>query len=252
MLLTKSKHARQTIVLIAGAWHGAWCWIRITPLLQAAGHRVLAPDLLGMGEDSTPLVGVTLAAWSDQVARIIKQEVDPVILVGHSRSGIVISEVAEQVPERIATLVYLSGSLIPTGESIYTKARKPQPGELDILQMRADGSAMLPNDLAAATFYNTTPAEWVTAALAKLSPEPLWVHAAPLALTAERYGRVKRAYIETLRDNAVPLETQRSMQAVLPCFPIYALDSDHSPFLSQPDELAKCLLSVAAEVDGEQ
>lgn len=245
---TGSKEATRTFVLIAGAWHAAWCWERVIPLLTAAGHRVLAPDLLGMGEDPTPLAGVTLASWADQIAKVVEQEADPVILVGHSRGGPVISEVAERVPDRIATLVYVSGSLVPAGESIFTTL-KPEPGATDILQMREDGSAMLPNNVAAAMFYNATPAEWVKAALPKLSPEPLWVHATPLAVTAERFGRVRRAYIETLSDHALPLDLQRSMQAALPCAPVFTLDSDHSPFLSRPDELVECLLSVAAQVD---
>lgn len=69
MSVTESRETTRIFVLIAGAWHGAWCWERVIPLLAAAGHRVLAPDLLGMGEDPTPLAGVTLASWADQIAR---------------------------------------------------------------------------------------------------------------------------------------------------------------------------------------
>lgn len=155
---------------------------------------------------------------------------------------------AERVPDCIATLVYVSGSLIPAGESIFTTL-KPEPGATDILQMREDGSAMLPSDIAAAMFYNATPADWATAALPKLSPEPLWIHATRLAVTPTRFGRVKRAYIETLSDHALPLDIQRSMQAALPCAPVFTLDSDHWPFFSKPDELVNCLLSVAAQID---
>ena len=57
-----------TFVLIAGAWHGAWCWQRVAPLLQAAGHQVRTPELLGMGEDNTPLAEVSLGGWADPTA----------------------------------------------------------------------------------------------------------------------------------------------------------------------------------------
>ncbi len=244
---TESKEAAGTFVLIAGAWHGAWCWERVAPLLAAAGHRVLAPDLPGMGRDPTPLAGVTLASWADQIAGVIGQEADPVVLVGHSRGGLVTSEVAERIPDRIATLVHVSGSLVPAGESILT-ILKPEPGATDLLQMREDGSAMLPGDIAAAMLYDATAAGRVRAALPKPSPEPPWIHATPSAVTAERFGRVKRACIETLSDRALPLDRRRSMQAALPCAPVLTLDSDHSPFLSRPDELAKCPLSVVAQL----
>jgi hypothetical protein len=70
------------------------------------------------------------------------------------------------------------------------------------------------------------------------------VLAAPVRITAERFGRVPRAYIETLRDRAVTPAAQRRMQSVLPCDPVFALDSDHSPFLSQPEALARILISI--------
>lgn len=241
---TRSDRAPSTFVLIAGAWHGAWCWERVTPLLTAAGHRVIAPDLLGMGQDPTPLVGVTLASWADQIARVIGQQADPVVLVGHSRGGPVISEIAERVPDRIATLVYVSAPLILAGESLVTTL-KPKPSANDMLEMRGDGSAMLRSDIAAAVYYNATPDEWVKVALSKLCPEPFWIYTTPLALTAQRFGQVKRAYIETSNDRTLSLNKQRSMQAALPCTPVFTLDADHSSFFSKPDELVKCLLAIA-------
>ncbi|HLY58890.1 MAG TPA: alpha/beta fold hydrolase, partial [Stellaceae bacterium] len=73
-----------SFVLVHGAWHGKWCWEKLVPLLEAAGHEVLAPDLPGMGDDRTPAT-LSLAAWADFVARRIEDCAEPVILVGHSR-----------------------------------------------------------------------------------------------------------------------------------------------------------------------
>ena len=81
-------------------------------------------------------------------------------------------------------------------------------------------------------------------ARARLVPEPLKVLAAPLRITAQRFGRVPRAYIETARDCAVTLAAQRRMQASLPCMPVFTLDTDHSAFLSQPEALARILISI--------
>jgi len=234
-----------TFVLIAGAWHGAWCWQRVIPLLSAAGHNVRVPDLLGMGADTTPLANVTLAAWAEQIATLIKHEANSVILVGHSRGGVVISEVAEHIPQCITTLAYVAGSLIPNGRAI-SDMRKPEPGDFDMLQMREDGAARLRSEYVGPVLYNETSADWVAIAERKLIYEPLWIHGTPLDVTPERFGSVKRAYIETLRDHALPLATQRSMQAALPCDPVFTLDSDHCPHFSAPEALVNCLLALTA------
>jgi pimeloyl-ACP methyl ester carboxylesterase len=93
-----------TFVLI----HGGWSWDSIVPLLEKRGHTVLAPDLPGMGDDKTPLQEVSLESWASFVAELIRRQSEPVILVGRSRGGIVISRTAEYIPERIRALVYVA------------------------------------------------------------------------------------------------------------------------------------------------
>jgi pimeloyl-ACP methyl ester carboxylesterase len=106
-------------VLIPGAWHSSACWQRVIPLLEAQGHRVIAPELLGMGSDHTPLSQIKLISWVDQVVGIIQQQQETVILVGHSRGGIIISAVAQRVPEKIKLLVYLTAFLVPSGDAVH-------------------------------------------------------------------------------------------------------------------------------------
>src|SRR6187402_3400565 len=117
---------RHTFVLIAGAWHGAWCWEKVRPLLEAQGHRVFTPELPGTGGDRTDPAGVTLETWARFVAGIVEHEREPVTLVGHSRGGIVISRTAELVPQRLRRLVYVSAYLVPAGGSLAATARADQ------------------------------------------------------------------------------------------------------------------------------
>jgi hypothetical protein len=77
--------------------------------------------------------------------------------------------------------------------------------------------------------------------LANLSPEPLKPLVTPLKLSAQRFGRVPRSYVECLQDRAVTLPAQRRMQAALPCDTVHSLDADHSPFFSRAPELAHLL-----------
>jgi hypothetical protein len=82
------------------------------------------------------------------------------------------------------------------------------------------------------------------AAADRLTPEPVAALTRPLEISAERFGRVPRAYIEATDDRAISLEMQREMQAVLPCDPVITLESDHSPFYSAAPELAQALLRL--------
>ena len=118
-----------SFVLIHGAWHGGWCFDPVRDRLEAAGHRVIAPDLPGMGGTDEELAAVTLAGWADFVANLCRAEAEPVILAGHSRGGIVISEVAERVPEKVAALVYICAVMLPAGLSRaeWRKQAEPNP-----------------------------------------------------------------------------------------------------------------------------
>ncbi len=106
-----------TYLLIHGSWHGAWCWYKITARLEAAGHTVIVPDLPSHGRDWTPPGQLTMQDYVDTVTRILDAAAEPVVLVVHSRNGIVAAQAAEARPERIRTLVYLASYLPPIGDT---------------------------------------------------------------------------------------------------------------------------------------
>ncbi|WP_182873383.1 alpha/beta hydrolase [Microbispora sp. H10670] len=110
----------KTFVLVHGAWHSGRVWDRVVPLLTRAGHRVFAPSLTGHGEKEHllgPGVGLDTHV-ADIVAVLVGEELTGVILVGHSYAGMVISAVADQVPDRIAGLVYLDAMVPADGETV--------------------------------------------------------------------------------------------------------------------------------------
>ena len=234
-----------TFVLIHGAWHGAWCWHKLVPLLTASGARVIAPDLPSMGADDTPVSSVSLDSWAQFVAGIVRGA-PGCVLVGHSRGGAVISRAAEFVPDDIRTLVYLSAYLLPAGQSVADEARR-DAGSLiapNMVPVKRGLTCRLREEVVRDALYGECSGEDFEYARARLTPEPLRVLAAPVQVTEANFGRLPRAYIETLRDSAVTLEAQRRMQAALPCAPVFTLDTDHSSFLSQPEALARILISI--------
>jgi pimeloyl-ACP methyl ester carboxylesterase len=235
-----------TFILIHGAWHGAWCWHKITPLLEAAGARVLAPDLPSMGEDVTPPNLVTLESWARFVADLIRQQPDPVVLVAHSRGGIVASRAAELVPERIRTLVYLAAYLLPPHATLAAEARLDADSLIpaNMIPAASGLTCTVRASVIREAFYGRCDDADAEHARARLSPEPLKPLVTPLEITSERWGRVPRAYVETSFDRVISPAAQRRMQAALPCEPVFTLETDHSPFLSQPAALARILISI--------
>ncbi|MEO6085825.1 MAG: alpha/beta hydrolase [Umezawaea sp.] len=108
-----------TYLLVHGAWHSGQSWERVVPLLESAGHRVLAPTLTGYGDTAhllSPEVGLDTHV-ADIVGLITAEDLTEVVLVGHSYAGLVISAAANQVPDRIAQLVYLDAMVPEDGES---------------------------------------------------------------------------------------------------------------------------------------
>ena len=229
-----------TFVLVHGAWHGAWCWDKIAPLLERAGHRVAAIDLPGHGRDKTPVKDVTLAAYAARVVEALQAQPEPVVLVGHSMGGIAISEAAECVPDRVSTLVYLTAFLLRDGESLLEVAQ----GDADALVLRnlvqaPDGSyATVREEALREVFYGGCPDDDVERARRLLVPQATAPFATPLHLTVENFGRVPRVYIECLRDRAISPAIQKQMYTRTPCRSVISMDTDHSPFFSAPQELA--------------
>ncbi|WP_406229996.1 alpha/beta fold hydrolase [Nocardia sp. NBC_01009] len=109
-----------TYLLIHGAFHGGWCWQRVTPLLAAEGHTVHTPSLVGLGDRAellTSEVGLDTHV-QDLVELIVSANLTDIVLVGHSYAGIVITAVADAVPDRIAELVYVDTFVPRDGESV--------------------------------------------------------------------------------------------------------------------------------------
>lgn len=238
-----------SFVLIPGAWHGAWCWERVAPLLERRGCTVLAPDLPGLGDASAE--SATLETWARFVADLAASQSGKVILVGHSRGGAIISQAAEYVPERLAALVYVSGMLLADGESVlgFGADMGMSTALAAAILPAADGKSLsVKTELLSSAFYNTTAQPWIDRAASLVREEPTAPNAVPLHLTHERFGRVPRYYVESLRDAILPLAMQRSMVERIPCRRVISLDTDHSPFYSAPEELASALLSIAAEI----
>ena len=234
-------------VLIHGAWHGGWCWKKIIPLLEKEGHQVVAPDLPGHGEDKRPIAEITLQAYTDRVCQILDEQSEPVILVGHSMGGVVITQTAEYRPEKIKKLVYLTGFLLQNGEFLLQHA-EPDTEALvlpNLIMAEDQSSATVKEEALKEIFYADCSDEDVEFAKSQLVPQAAAPFATPVSTTEENFGRVPRVFISCSRDKAISQSIQQNLYTALPCEKVISLNTSHSPFFSAPEELASHLLSIS-------
>lgn len=238
-------------VLVHGAWQGAWCWHRLAPLLEQSGHSVIAPDLPGHGQDFTPVAALSLQAYTERITGVLDTVAEPVVLVGHSLGGMVISQVAETRPERVGRLVYVAAFLPADCQSLADLSRGDTESLLTPNSLRSDnGTTVTLTDAGLRrALYADCRAEDLALARTLLRPEPLAPLGQRARLTPARFGRVPRYYIECLEDRALPPARQRMMQAAQPCRATRSLACGHSPFFSMPEVLVECLDGFPDAID---
>jgi pimeloyl-ACP methyl ester carboxylesterase len=236
-----------TYILIHGSWHGGWCWDKVKPLLEKEGHTVIAPDLPGHGQDKTPIAEITLQRFVDRVCQVLDEQSEPVILVGHSMGGVVITQTAEARPDKIKTLVYLTAFLPRNGESLLQLAQQDQETLIlpSLIINEAEGHHAVKEEAIQEVFYQDCSDEDVARAKSLLAPrEALAPVATPVEISDDNYGRIPRVYIECLRDQTIGPSLQKQMYTTTPCQKVLSLDTGHSPFFSAPEELAAHLTSI--------
>lgn len=237
-----------TYLLIHGAWHGGWCWRDIVPLLEARGHRVLAPDLPSHGEDRTATATVTLESYTDRICEIASAQAEPVILAGHSMGGVAITQAAENCHKQIGALVYVCAFLPRNGDSLVTWASQDRASMVNpnTTRPRADGAIEFKLEHSREAFYGNCTDDDVAFAQSRLVAQSSAPLGTPVETTAERWGRIPRYYIECGRDRAITPELQQKMEKSSPCRQMFSIDTDHSPFFSAPEQLADILLRIGS------
>jgi pimeloyl-ACP methyl ester carboxylesterase len=246
--------AARDLILIHGAWQGSWAWDYVTPLLAERGLRANALDLPGNGADTTLPSQTSFDLHVNFIADRIKAAPSPVWVVAHSGGGAAASQAVEVAAENVAGIVYVCGFMVPDGvaySSLVDEAAKADPAARGIwpyLVKSADGeTTSVPADAALEIFYHDCPPDLAKAAAARLTPQPERTRMAVPRLSAARFGRLPRVYIEALRDRSVVLALQRRMQDLSPGARRFSLDSGHAPLISQPGNLVAAIAAGIAQ-----
>lgn len=239
-------NADLTFLLVHGSWHDGGCWSAVAEQLSNAGFPSLTPTLPGHDAD-----GDRSRVTHDDYVRTVVAALDsapgPVVLVGHSFAGSVISRVAERRPSRCRLLVYCAGFVPRDGERVADSLPPPFLAFLaGASATTADGSVPLPREIFASAFANTADQATVDAIYARLVPEPYGPIFEPLSLPRfERLG-IPAAYITYRQDQTMPPGTFHPGQSGRLGAPqLIEMDGDHESLFTRPREMAWALLEAA-------
>jgi len=240
---TINKNSK-TIVLVHGAWSDASSWDAVTPLLKARGEEVINVNLAGHGKDTTSFAGITFQTYVDQVKAAIGTRTN-VILVGHSFGGLVISQVAEEIPAQIKELVFLAAALPHDGDNLLSLAKQDPASHVGkaLTIDQEHGAAIIAKDAVADIFAADAPQQVQEYIAANIKPEPLAPLATPVHLTEKNFGSVNKVYVHTVNDHAISYPAQQYMVKTSKVAKVYTLQSSHTPFISMPGKLAAILVA---------
>jgi pimeloyl-ACP methyl ester carboxylesterase len=224
------------VVLVHGAWHGPWCWERVTPHLDRAGIPWVAPDLpsCARAAEGADLTADTVAV---EAALDALPGSEPAVLCGHSRGGIVISEAGAH--PRVAHLVYLTAFLLAAGEDMGASL-----GDTDVvgsLDVHANGTTTVKPGPGANVFYNDCAGEDITWASARL--RPLFMAGSGPQPPREAWRTRPSTYVVCTKDQAISAAAQRKM--ALRAGATVEWDTGHSPFLNRPELVAALLIGLS-------
>jgi pimeloyl-ACP methyl ester carboxylesterase len=241
-------------VLVHPAWHGGWCWRKVVPLLRAAGHEVWTPTLTGLGERShLAQRQVGLRTHIEDVVNLSKYEgLSKVILVGHSSSGMVITGVAERVPELISHVVYLDAFVPQDGQAL-VDLLPAQRREAMEAQVKGEGEGWLLPRFAAPSwerivreFWGVTDEADVRWMLGRLVPTPYAHLTEPVRRTNAAAEKLPRSFIRCLQFPNAAFDRFAEHAKRSAGWHYRTLDTSHHPFVTKPRELAALLLELAA------
>jgi pimeloyl-ACP methyl ester carboxylesterase len=230
---------------VHGAWHGGWCWRRVGGRLQKAGHRVFAPTLTGVGERRHQLTAeVDLETHIRDILGVLEaEELDGVVLCGHSYAGLVISGVAARAKERIRQLVYQDALLAEDGQS-WAEAFPP-----DIAEARRKGATITNGvktipapDPEIYGFADPADTVWVRR---RMAPHPYASFEQKSCLNGLLGNGLPRLYIDCTAPPIAALATIKDRYRGRPEWPFVELKTGHDAMVSAPEEFARLLLQFA-------
>jgi pimeloyl-ACP methyl ester carboxylesterase len=229
-------------VLVHGAWHGGWCWRRVSDMLQEKGHKVLAPTLTGLGERSHLMSkDIVLDTHIADIVNVIQwEDLADICLVAHSYGGWPVSGAIEQVLDRISSVIYLDAFVPEDGQRGFDFAS--EFSRKAMMEAMAKGAAASGPPKAEIFQVNEKDRAWVDS---KLTPQPLGVALHPIKLTGAREKVAKKIYIRAPAYPQPAFDKYYAAKKADPSWRTYEVDGGHDVMIDRPQRLVEIMLEVS-------
>lgn len=250
LTLTTFADKKPTVILVHGALFTSAGWSLVQSQLQNDGQNVVTLDVPGRAGDGLSPLDIDIGTAADKLCKVINSVDGPVYLAGHSQGGAVITQAAGNCGKNVKGLIYVAAVVPLDGETAFQGLNPKKDvnfskcATLDEKQrlFRLNKKGPLEKSFFAdVRKHNPALADL---ALASMVSEPAGIGTTPLHYDSETFKKLPKYYIETLQDQVVTLDTQRSYQKKVDFIKVYSVDASHSPFLSKPKELANILKEI--------
>jgi pimeloyl-ACP methyl ester carboxylesterase len=237
-----------TFVLVHGSWHGGWCWQQLTPLLAAPGHRVLAPTLTGCGPNVHMVgKGVDLETHIKDIANLLfYDDLNDVILVGHSYAGMIIGTAAMRAAGRVRALVYLDAYVIEPGKTGFDIW---SPERLAVAKAAMARGEMFrpPFEPEFLGITDLKLAAWIRA---RLTPHPLATYDQAIEDDRVANAKLPRLYIACTSGPTAPIFAPTVARVKAEGWDVNELATGHNAMMLEPEKLAGMLLAFERKTIG--
>lgn len=234
-------------VLAHGSWHGGWCWRPVAAILRAAGHHVYTPSFTGLGDRAHLLSeSVTLETFIEDLIQVIEsEELEDVILVGHSFAGVPISGVADRIPERLSHLVYFDAVVLEDGKHSFSNYPPAEADARIAAANKAAGGLAVPVLDPLPPVWGLTPNtetyEWVAR---RLRPHPLRAYTTPIRLKHPIGNGVPKTYLYCSEPPLPLLRHSRELVQSQDGWNWVEIKAGHEAHLTHPELIAELLLAI--------
>jgi pimeloyl-ACP methyl ester carboxylesterase len=241
--------APKTFVLVHGAWHGGWCWRDVRTMLEARGHRVFTPTLTGLGErHHLSSASVDLHTHIRDVVAVLEcEELNDVVLVGHSYAGYIVNAVANTMPTRVSAVIYLDALLPTAGKSAIASWPPEQVAAIEKTLIDGFKLASFPPEMFDVPASDKANTAWLQR---RLTDMPYNVFKTPFpAAPADNAAAIKNIRVTYVKCSEAKLDGPKYSleQARAEKMNIVMLKTGHNPMMTAPKLFVDSLLNIVGE-----